>query len=63
MRFAEASVQQILKDCFYFKQLLVHFKCVDVLPAYISLNHMPAWCSHRSEEGIRFPKIEVNGKL
>jgi hypothetical protein len=36
-----------------------NFKCMNVSSSYMSVYHMCSWCLWRSEEGVGFPKTEL----
>ena len=45
-------------DIIFFRFFFI-FTCMGVLPAWMSVHHMHAWCPSRPEEGIRCPGTEV----
>lgn len=44
-----------INDLFFSFLRLIYFVCIGVLPAYISVCHIHAWCPARPREGIRSP--------
>lgn len=49
----------ILFFFFSLKMYLFPFKCMSVLLTCIYVDHMPAWCSWRLQEGIRSPETGI----